>query len=79
MRLEVPSVIMKWFHLKLVVVLGVAFIAWGDRIFPGRLGAASQQVRSQIVRSLKAAFPSDIPGQNPSERTRKEIENLEQR
>ena len=69
---------MKRFNLGLVAVLGVAFVAWGDRVFPGRIGEASSQVRSAIVSSIKNSFPSDTQGENPNKRTLKAIEELEQ-
>jgi len=69
----------KRFNLGLVAVLGVAFVVWGDRIFPGRIGEVSSQARSAIVSSIKNSFPSDTPGENPNERTKKAIDDLEQR
>ena len=59
------------------MLLGIAFIAWGDRVFPGRTGEVSHQVRTTIVNALKGSFPTDAPGENPSERTKKAIEELE--
>lgn len=68
---------MKRFNLGLLAFLGVAFVAGGDRVFPGRIGAASEQARTGVVRFVKGIFPSETQFENPNNRTEEALKELE--
>jgi hypothetical protein len=57
----------------LAVILGFAFIAWGDRILPEPMKTVSFRTRTTIERFLLGMTPDWNP-ENPNERTEKAIE-----
>ncbi|NDJ17807.1 hypothetical protein [Myxacorys almedinensis] len=65
------------FPFGLVLLFGVLFIGFGDRILPSAIGQYSLQTRSVIDNTLIGLFPSWRPKTNPHKRTRDAIDRIE--